>query len=97
MNSLAGTSSVIQSDLPGYEHLLPWLANVYVEPRYRNMGIGTRLIEYAAKFAADLGTRQLFLYTFDKVPYYEGMGWRAQESTTYLGKPITIMNRVLRP
>lgn len=93
--ALTGTSSVIESDLPGFEHLHPWLANVYVEPQYRNMGIGARLIEYAAKFAASLGTRELFLYTFDKVPYYERMGWRTQQGTTYIGKPITIMKRVL--
>lgn len=94
--SLVGTSSVIQSDLPGFEHLSPWLANVYVDPKYRNAGIGTLLIECAAKFAADLGTRDLYLYTFDKFHYYARMGWRPQRQTTYVGKSITIMKRSLR-
>ena len=93
---LAGTSSVIESDLPGFEHFAPWLANVYVEPKYRNLGIGRRLIERAARFATELRIEALYLYTFDKVSYYERMGWRTVETTNYVGKVITIMKRALR-
>lgn len=54
--------------------LYPWLANVYLDPAYRNRGYGTALMESIHRNAKTLPFPELFLYT-THTELYERYGW----------------------
>src|SRR5262245_26512666 len=67
---LLGTASLIASDLPERPELSPWMASVYVLPRYRRTGIATALIGRVLAQASWLGMEQVYLQTATKVDFY---------------------------
>ena len=66
----------IYDDLDVRPDIYPWLANVYIEEKYRNKGYGRILIENATKVAHDvIQFNELFLYT-KHIGLYEKFGWK---------------------
>lgn len=65
--------------------LYPWLANVYLDPEYRNRGYGAVLMEHIRKTAREgLPFQELFLYT-THTELYERYGWElVSEIDTFL-------------
>src|SRR5690242_15674592 len=43
-DQLLGSASLVAADLPSRGDLSPWLASVYVDPPFRNRGIGAALV-----------------------------------------------------
>jgi len=75
-NKPIGTVSLDTTDLAGFDHLGPWLASLYVEPGFRRLGIGTRLLNHAVDHARKLGVRPLWLWTLRKGEFFEKHGWK---------------------
>src|SRR4051812_39907152 len=92
-NRLIGSTSLLQSDLEGWEHLWPWVASVYVVPDRRGNGVGRQLITRAVDEARRLGVAQVYLFTATKEQYYAKLGWSRLAGTTLRECPIVIMQR----
>ena len=94
---LLGSVSLVHDDLPGYEHLTPWLASLYVKPEARGRGVGSRLVSAALAEAHRLGIRRLYLFTPEHEDYYSRRGWSYLERASAAGHPVTIMCRFTAP
>lgn len=63
-NQIIGMCQFLYEDLDVRPDIYPWLANVYIDEKYRNKGYGRILIENATKVAHDIiKFNELFLYT----------------------------------
>ncbi len=71
----------------------PWLADVVVDPKYQNQGIGKMLVDIAVRQAKELGFEKLYLFAFDQtIPeYYERLGWRKIGIDEFKSHPVTVM------
>jgi predicted N-acetyltransferase YhbS len=78
--------------LPQYLH---WLGGVFVHPEYRQQGIGSRLIEFAANEAKKLSVNELYLYTHSHEHFYTRLGWRVIERPKYRDRIVIVMKRIL--
>jgi len=75
-STFLGTASVVASHKPESQHYSPWIANVWVEENCRNRGVGSTLINQAARRTFSLGIERLYLTTRpDKRTFYEKNGW----------------------
>ncbi|MFN2129375.1 MAG: GNAT family N-acetyltransferase [Anaerolineae bacterium] len=90
-DTLLGSASLIQHDMDTRMDLSPWLASVYVDPPYRERGIGSALVEAIVDRAERLGFSALYLFTPDRAPFYERLGWHILEHTIYRGYAQTVM------
>jgi GNAT superfamily N-acetyltransferase len=71
-----GTASVIASDLEERPQLTPWVAAVWVEPHARSRGVGSALVERAARDCFALGIARAYLCARPaRVSFYERLGW----------------------
>ena len=91
-----GSVSLIVEDLPGWEHLTPWLASVFVAPDARGRGVGTAMVEYAAQFASRLGITRLHLFTGGQEDFYRRLGWTALAASRLRDHDVLVMIRELR-
>jgi GNAT superfamily N-acetyltransferase len=91
-----GTAALRVHDLPGKEHLTPWLGGVYVAPKFRGQGIGAALCSAVEQQAKSVhGISMLYLFTLDKQAWYTSLGWSMYESCTWCGRAGNIMYKVL--
>ena len=86
-----GMASLVKYDMETRRDLSPWLAGVYVLPQFRNRRIGSRLVQAVMQDARALSIGQLYLFTPDKMSFYERLGWCVVERTAYRGVDVTIM------
>jgi N-acetylglutamate synthase-like GNAT family acetyltransferase len=71
-----GTASVIPSDLAERPQLTPWIAAVWVEPRARQHGVGSALVNRATQDCFALGFSRVYLCARpQRSPLYERLGW----------------------
>jgi GNAT superfamily N-acetyltransferase len=71
-----GTASVIASDLEERPQLTPWVAAVWVEPHARSRGVGSALVERAARDCFALGIARAYLCARPaRSGFYERLGW----------------------
>jgi predicted N-acetyltransferase YhbS len=73
--ALAGTVSLVESDLEERKDLTPWLAGLLVFPEFRGLGVGTALVWELVRSARQAGCARFYLYT-DKPEFYERLGWQ---------------------
>ncbi len=72
----AGTASVIPSDLDERPTLAPWIAAVWVDPDFRERGVGAALVEAAAKATFALGITRVHLCALPaRAGFYAKRGW----------------------
>lgn len=84
-NNIIGLYQFRQEDLFARPDIYPWLANVYIDKPYRNMGFGKFLLESVPENARkDLNFEEIYLYTeYSKL--YEKFGWEfISEIDTFL-------------
>ncbi|MFV8782532.1 GNAT family N-acetyltransferase [Microbulbifer sp. SA54] len=93
--ALLGSISVLPRDMDIEEPWGPWLANFYVKPECRSMGVGRKLIEKLLAYCASNGIPQLYLFTPRTREYYERLGWETIRTTEYHGQTVDIMLRRL--
>lgn len=72
-----GTVSLLEHDVETEEwpELTPWLAALFVDPKCRRFGVGTRLLDAAASTASSLGFDVLYLTTSGAEDFYARRGW----------------------
>lgn len=69
-----GAVALLRADLFSRQDLFPWMADLYVCPEYRSMGIGSTLQDHILAKAKELGYQAIYLYT-PLVGYYEKKCW----------------------
>lgn len=86
-DKLIGTYQFRLDDLFVRPDIYPWLANVYIDERYRNRGYGKILLESIKSNAGlCLNFEEIYLFT-RHIGFYEKYGWEfVSEIDTYLGK-----------
>ncbi|MGY6274297.1 GNAT family N-acetyltransferase [Methylomonas sp. MgM2] len=88
---LMGSAAIIAKDMDTKPDWTPWLASVFVAPKYRNRGVGSRLVEHVMQQAQDAGIDRLFLFTPDRVSFYQRLGWTMLAEEAYRGHTVTVM------
>ena len=75
-DTFLGTVSVITSDLEDLPQYSPWVAAVWVDPKFRMQEIGTALVGRAADDAFALGFRRVYLCApKERRRFYTRQGW----------------------
>jgi len=92
-----GCASCWEQDMHIRGDLSPWLAAVYVDPTFRNRGIGSRLCREVEARAGLLAYEKLYLFTPDRENFYERMGWKTVERVVYRGQDVAIMEKETKP
>ena len=93
-DELIGMYQITMSDLFVRPDLYPWLANVFIDAKYRGCGYGHTLLLSVAENAKMLGLRELFLFT-TLTGIYERYGWNhAGEIDTFLQPRIQQLYRL---
>lgn len=91
-----GTAALFNNDsLPGFDHLTPWLAAVYVDAAYRRQGIGQALVSRIVSEANKLGNTAIYLWTGSEAAWYQKQGWQSVATTLFQGHTIDVMKRDL--
>lgn len=90
-NAPIGMASLVEHDMLTRMELSPWLASVYVDPEFRNQGVGSRLVRAIMQEARALCLTNFYLFTPDRMNFYRRLGWRALDQSTYRGEQVTIM------
>ena len=75
-----GMVSIRKTDLMSREDLTPWMSALYVLPDYRNIGIGSELINAALNASRLKGFKKIFLFLDNRdiielEKYYSVRGW----------------------
>ena len=91
-DELVGVACVVLDDeLPDANEPGPWVAAVFVNPKYRGRAVGKQLVTEAVRRARELGHSDVYLYTRNGADWYETFGWERVRETHVHHKPITIM------
>ncbi|MEM8540288.1 MAG: GNAT family N-acetyltransferase [Pseudomonadota bacterium] len=76
-----GSTLLIECDLAARSNYAPWIAALWVEPKFRKRGVASRLITTALGEARMLGHQLCYLNATDaNSPYYEARGFQRIES-----------------
>jgi predicted N-acetyltransferase YhbS len=86
-----GTASLVAHDLAERRDLSPWLAAVYVAPKFRNRGVGSALVRAVMDEALALDVEAVYLFTPDKMNFYSRLGWQVLEHRQHHGTDVTVM------
>ena len=75
-DTIIGMFHLTYEDLAVRPDIYPWLANVYIDEKYRKMGYSKNLLEGVKNIAqSSLEFNELFLYT-KHIGLYEKFGWK---------------------
>ena len=88
---LMGSVSLVLDDLPGHPGLNPWLASLFVFPKFRGRGLGRILTQTALDFLAEHRHPHAFLFTEDQVPFFCKFQFAVHAKTKTQGREVTIM------
>jgi GNAT superfamily N-acetyltransferase len=89
----AATASLVAEDTETRRDLSPWLASVYVEPRFRGVGLAPVLVPAVEMAAWRAGFPRVWLFTDGQVGLYASLGWVEHGVLHDHGKPFVLMRR----
>ncbi|MBV6653646.1 MAG: GNAT family N-acetyltransferase [Mameliella sp.] len=93
---IIGSYALLTNDLISRQDLFPWLACLYVEEKYRKLGLASVLLDHAMQEALNWGFKTLYLST-DMDDFYEKKGWKFQTvGYTAFGEEIKIYSVSLK-
>lgn len=84
-DKLVGTYQLVMDDLDIRPDIYPWLANLFVDEKYRGRGFCTLMVENAIDQARLLGFSKLYLIS-KHVGLYEKFGWKFVEEIKTFNK-----------
>ncbi len=102
---LAGMIAYEKYNMADIGRWTPCICCLWVHDDYRNMGIGTELLNKMVNIAKDLAPpelhrKEVFLWFVDKQPslirFFENANWRYLIDWNYLNRKVHIMYRDLR-
>jgi GNAT superfamily N-acetyltransferase len=89
---LMGSAAIVAHDMDIKQELTPWLASVYVNPAYRNQGIGSQLVKFVMQKAQQSGIATLYLFTSQsRAIFYRKLGWEVLSKVEYYGSCVSIL------
>src|SRR5882724_9764656 len=86
-SALLGSAMLVAKDLDTHPHLSPWLAGVYVLPKFRRHGVATALVSRIIAEARSLGIPKLYLYTVSAERFFSQLGWSLIEHAAFHDTP----------
>ena len=96
---ICGTAALKVESVSTHKHLSPWLAALFVIPRFRHHGIGERLIAAVEEKAEQLGFHRLYVGTSEGSGTPESLlrkrGWEFVEKGPYFVSEILIFQKAL--
>ncbi len=92
-NELLGMVSLVFDDLPGYEHLNPWLASLFILPEHRSRGAGSQLVSEAEKLLVLNRVSRAYLFTESASSFFEKIGWSAMAKASSNNHPVVILTK----
>ena len=80
-------------NMAGTFRFTPCICCLYVDPAYRNQGIGEALMVYMRKVLVDLGLREAYAWVLDTNIgfWFELRGWRYVTEYIYLDRRVQVM------
>ena len=90
-DTLVGSISLVNDDLPGVPDLNPWLASLFVFPEFRGRGLGRILVQKALETAHQHQLANVYLFTEDQVPFFSKFGFTIHGPAQANGQAVTIM------
>jgi GNAT superfamily N-acetyltransferase len=94
---LGSVSLVASDDLPGFEHLTPWLASMFVAPAARGRGVAAALTDALLHGAGVDGHDVVHLFTSGQEQFWTDRGWNVLATIDTEGHPATVMTRSTHP
>jgi GNAT superfamily N-acetyltransferase len=91
----AGSCLFVREEIDPAHDLTPWLAALYVAPKFRNRGIASALVGAIEQHARSVGCSELFLYTITAERVYARLGWSVHERFDWHGEKFVLMARSL--
>jgi GNAT superfamily N-acetyltransferase len=89
------TASLTQRDLPARPDLKPWLAEVFVKPKFRRRGIASQLVRCVEAACRSAEIPIGWLFTASAADLYSRLGWHAVGIEPYHGTNVILMRRDL--
>lgn len=93
--ALAGSVSLIETDVPEFAEYSPWLASLYVRPDCRGRGLGEALVRTLIAHAAGLRFPRVYLFTPGTTAMYQRCGFVATATLPLGGRTVPLMERAL--
>lgn len=85
-----GMIALIEVDYIDRPNLGPWVTDIFIEPAYRNQGIGARLFDKIYDVAYKLGYKKVYLWTEHPQRYAIRPQYKLVEKTEVKEAPIFI-------
>lgn len=89
---LAGSVSLVYDDLPTHPQFNPWLASLFVFPKYRGRRLAAQLVAEARRQFTANGFDRFYLFTEARAPFFTRLGFQPIESSELNGHAITLMH-----
>lgn len=80
---------------PKFSIYYPWLALLYTEERFRNLGFGTMLLNKLELLSQELGYKEIFLHTFSAEKLYLRNNWFQIDEAPYKNHNTIVMKKIL--
>lgn len=90
----AGTAMLTTEDMCSFDIYFgtrPWLASLYIHPKYRGRGVCSALVNRLTLRAREMGYYHCWLMTQHMQRAYEKCGYRVIETIDVFGGPYTVM------
>lgn len=91
-----GMAMLVEHDMPMRKDLTPWLSALYVPTAERSNGVGSCLVARVVAEAWRLAYKQIYLFTSDRVGFYNNLDWHFLEKMQYRNSSVVIMTKSLR-
>ena len=89
--TFAGTASLREESGTVCPGIGPWLTHLYVEPAFRNQGVGTTLIRAVEAEAVRNGFTELHAATARAAPLFERLGWKMIDVVEYHVDRVSVL------
>ncbi len=93
---LVGSVAIVEHDMDTKMDLSPWMASLFVSPKYRKAGIGSSLVNHIVAEARASGLKRLYLFTPTQEKLYRKLGWSTISKESYRNQLVTVMMINLR-
>jgi predicted N-acetyltransferase YhbS len=90
-DKVIGTAALDEDAMDTHPALSPWIANLYVDIKYRKNGVGEALVRRVIEEARATGAKKLYLFTHDREHYMGRFGWRLLFKELYYGDMESVM------